>query len=75
MGETRQSGKEGEAIDTAVSREKRGSMIDRRREHVSRGGADMGGTEYDDGTTSSTRQAIRMEERHDAPAEAPRQSE
>ena len=35
-------------------------------------GASGGGIEYDDGMTSSTRQASRMEERNAAPAEAPK---
>lgn len=39
------------------------------------GRADIGGTEYDGGMTSSTRRASRMGERHDAPAETPRRKE
>lgn len=34
--------------------------------------AGIGGTEYDDGMTSSIRQASRPGEEHDAPVEAPR---
>lgn len=36
---------------------------------------DRGGTEYDEGTTSSTKRTNRMGEKHDASAEAPRQRE